>query len=75
VLVPCNLTPPVTGVNVSGDEPLADPVEFDHVIPLARGGRHILANIRAVHRHCNRVKHTSLPDEFAQALVRGEVMT
>jgi HNH endonuclease len=55
-------------------EPLADPVEFDHVIPLARGGRHVLANIKPTHQRCNRVKGASLPDEFAQALVREEVM-
>lgn len=56
-------------------EPLADPVEFDHVIPLSRGGRHVLANLAPVHRHCNRIKYTALPDEFAQALVREEVMS
>ena len=41
-------------------EPLADPVEFDHVIPLSRGGHHLLANICPVHKHCNRVKHARL---------------
>jgi 5-methylcytosine-specific restriction endonuclease McrA len=50
-------------------EALADPVEFDHVIPLARGGRHLMVNIKPVHRHCNRVKAARLlPD------IREEVM-
>lgn len=56
-------------------EPLADPVEFDHVIPLARGGHHVLANIKPTHKRCNRRKHTSLPDEFAQALLGEGVMS
>ena len=42
------------------EKPLEDPVEFDHVIPLVRGGRHVLSNLRATHRHCNRVKHARL---------------
>lgn len=63
-----------TGTCYLCGEALADPVEFDHVIPLARGGRHLLGNIRAVHRHCNRVKHIALPDEFAQALLGEGVM-
>ena len=42
------------------EKPLEDPVEFDHVIPLVRGGRHVLSNLRATHRHCNRVKHAHL---------------
>ena len=41
-------------------EPLAEPVEIDHVIPLSRGGRHLLSNLRPVHKHCNRVKHARL---------------
>lgn len=56
------------------EKPLADPVENDHVIPLARGGRHILANIKPVHRHCNRVKWASLPPEVVAAELGGEVM-
>jgi 5-methylcytosine-specific restriction endonuclease McrA len=40
---------------------LASPIEFDHVIPLARGGRHVLANIKPTHKRCNRVKWASLP--------------
>jgi len=55
-------------------EPLADPVEFDHVIPLARGGRHVLANIKPTHARCNRVKGASLPPEVAAAEVGEEVM-
>ena len=53
---------------------LADPIEFDHVIPLAREGRHLLVNIKPTHRHCNRVKWAALPPEFVAAELGEEVM-
>lgn len=31
-------------------------IDFDHVIPLARGGAHVTANIQATHSRCNRSK-------------------
>jgi 5-methylcytosine-specific restriction endonuclease McrA len=31
-------------------------IEFDHVVPLARGGTHTADNIQAAHARCNRVK-------------------
>jgi 5-methylcytosine-specific restriction endonuclease McrA len=46
------------------EKPLADPVEFDHVIPLSRGGRHVLANLRPVHKRCYRVKAAHMPPEL-----------
>lgn len=33
---------------------------LDHVIPIARGGRHILSNVRLAHRRCNSAKGTKL---------------
>lgn len=30
--------------------------EFDHIIPLARGGTHTTANIQVAHAYCNRAK-------------------
>lgn len=31
-------------------------LEFDHVIPLAKGGAHVESNIAVSHRRCNRIK-------------------
>ena len=36
-------------------------VEFDHVVPLARGGEHTAENIRVTHGVCNRVKGCRSP--------------
>lgn len=47
-------------------EPVArDAFEVDHIIPLSRGGEHSYANTQAAHRHCNRKKWASLPEEMA----------
>jgi len=35
-------------------------LEFDHVIPLSRGGPHNMENIKISHMHCNRVKHAKI---------------
>ena len=32
------------------------PYEFDHIVPLARGGSHTMGNIQVAHRRCNRSK-------------------
>ena len=37
-------------------EPLALPIEIDHVVPLARGGTHTYDNLQAAHAGCNRRK-------------------
>lgn len=37
-------------------EPNGSTLEFDHVLPLSRGGRHSYDNVRAVHPFCNRSK-------------------
>jgi len=31
-------------------------IDFDHIVPLARGGTHTTNNIQATHSHCNRAK-------------------
>lgn len=38
-----------------------DDLHFDHVIPLARGGRHVAENIRPSHSWCNLRKGARLP--------------
>ncbi len=39
--------------------------EFDHVVPLSRGGNHHENNLRVSHRRCNRSKGTRLLSEMA----------
>jgi 5-methylcytosine-specific restriction endonuclease McrA len=39
-------------------------LEFDHVIPLCRGGHHTASNIRPSHRSCNRRKGARLMEEM-----------
>ena len=47
-------------------EPVPDnEVEFDHVIPFARGGTSTADNLRLVHRKCNRKKSDSLGEILA----------
>lgn len=36
--------------------PLVAPIEYDHVIPLSRGGTHTKDNLQATHASCNRHK-------------------
>jgi len=38
------------------DLPAKGPIEFDHIIPLARGGTHEPDNVQLTHRLCNRKK-------------------
>lgn len=40
-------------------------VEFDHIIPFARGGPTTAENLRLVHRNCNRTKGASLVELLA----------
>ena len=42
------------------DIPSMDDLDFDHVIPLSKGGAHTTENIRPSHRHCNRSKGAKL---------------
>jgi 5-methylcytosine-specific restriction endonuclease McrA len=36
-------------------------LEFDHVIPLSKGGSHTQSNIKPAHRTCNRRKYNKTP--------------
>lgn len=38
-----------------------EPLHFDHVVPLARGGAHSMSNIRPAHAECNVRKGARLP--------------
>lgn len=42
-------------------------MELDHVIPLARGGRHAPDNLKPSHRLCNTTKSARLPHELRSA--------
>lgn len=47
--------------HICGDDIVSDAdLEFDHVVPLARGGPHLSANIRPAHAGCNRKKGARL---------------
>lgn len=46
-------------------------LEFDHVIPLARGGKHSEENIKPSHRVCNRRKKDRLLEEMTPFQRRG----
>jgi hypothetical protein len=39
---------------------IADPVHMDHVLPLAKGGRHAIGNVLPVCGRCNQTKHAML---------------
>lgn len=45
-------------------------LEFDHAIPLSRGGTHTKGNIFVSHRKCNRSKHSSILPERQLSLLR-----
>jgi|SRR5579884_1269984 len=45
--------------------------EFDHIIPITRGGSHTMDNIALVHRTCNRRKKDFLLEEMDSYLRRG----
>ena len=34
----------------------ADPLQVDHITPLARGGRNVRSNMQSLHRSCNAAK-------------------
>lgn len=46
-------------------------LEFDHVIPLSRGGEHSEANIRPTHEICNQRKNDRLLEELSEFDRRG----
>lgn len=49
-----------------GDEIPGHKIDFDHVIPLSRGGKHSLFNICAACEPCNARKYSKLPHEWSK---------
>lgn len=45
------------------------PIEWDHIIPLAKGGTNDRGNIQALCKKCNRSKGAKMPYEFAGRLL------
>jgi 5-methylcytosine-specific restriction endonuclease McrA len=41
--------------------PIDGPIDFDHVIPISKGGAHSADNIRPSHPSCNRRKGAAMP--------------
>jgi len=37
---------------------------LDHIIPLARGGEHVMTNVAVTHPFCNQSKNAKLPEEL-----------
>jgi len=48
------------------------PLEMDHVIPLAEGGRHVAANLRPACAQCNRAKAAQWPFDTSTAHLRRD---
>ena len=49
------------------DAGIRGPVDFDHLVPIARGGQHSYANIAVTHARCNRRKRDLLVEELSWA--------
>jgi 5-methylcytosine-specific restriction endonuclease McrA len=49
------------------DTGIRGPIDFDHIIPIARGGQHSYANIAVTHARCNRRKRDLLVEELPWA--------
>lgn len=45
----------------------------DHFIPLAKGGAHVLTNLRIACPPCNLKKNAKMPDEFMSEVARSKV--
>lgn len=41
-------------------------VALDHIVPLGKGGKHVMSNVRFVWKHANRIKHDMTDDELLQ---------
>lgn len=47
-----------------------DPLSIDHIIPISRGGRNDLSNVRLAHLSCNDKKFTKTYEEFLGEMIR-----
>lgn len=45
------------------NELLGDKVDFDHIVPLSRGGQHVASNVQPAHPRCNKQKLTKTPPD------------
>lgn len=65
----------ICGVAVSEDVSLSAPTraEMDHVVPVARGGAHVMENLRCCCRRCNRVKGARRTPAETRELVFGRL--
>ena len=48
-------------------------MHFDHVYPLAKGGKHHISNIVVSCQHCNNKKGSKDPEVFLQEILRGDI--
>lgn len=51
---------------MTGRELTPEIVSVDHIVPISRGGKHVIGNIQIIHVDVNRAKATMLPDEFVE---------
>lgn len=49
---------------ISGVELTTDNVSIDHIVPLSKGGGHVMQNVHLVHRVINRMKGTMGHEEM-----------
>jgi 5-methylcytosine-specific restriction endonuclease McrA len=47
--------------------------QVDHIIPLARGGKHCPSNLQAIPTTLNQWKSSKTPDEFAEVLALHKI--
>lgn len=61
-------------VSLALDARTRDSAEFDHVIPLTRGGKHEPVNLRLSCGLCNRKKYNLMPTPALLTRIRSEVL-
>jgi|SRR5882672_551835 len=54
------------------NQPLFEPIELDHIVPISRGGVHAKNNCQLSHRSCNRQKQNKLPEECSNIRPRKD---
>lgn len=59
---------------ICGGLPDGGGYDFDHIIPLARGGAHHIDNMQFAHSSCNRSKGDKLPHETQMAIKQEELL-
>jgi len=59
-------------VDELGDTNKDNYANLDHVIPLAKGGHHILSNVQTLCRKCNIIKSDKMPEEITEMIESGK---